>query len=181
MDCQTCFTKSTTASYCLINSTSEYCCDESDKSDKCVTSVENKVQCSPKRKHAGNFFYTYCRNAGNPHTCGVNNLELRGSGSTRKISVDNLPYKVTLNHQISYLSCYYQIKADEYTWKDGAKIEVTVTKQSNVRFYMYGGTSRTNASINVTFNNGSLTEGTTYSIDVSAGAMLLVLPLTNKV
>jgi len=44
---------------------------------------------------------------------------------------------------------------------------------------MYGGNGRTNASISVN-SNASLTVGTTYYIDVSAGAMLMILPVTGK-
>jgi len=65
-------------------------------------------------------------------------------------------------------------------WKDGSLLEVTVKSQTDVRVHLYGGTDRTNASINATFNNGSLNTGQTYSLDVSSGAVLLALPVVNK-
>jgi len=57
---------------------------------------------------------------------------------------------------------------------------VKLTSSENVDFYMYGGNSRSNASITVAFNNQSLSLGLPYIVDVSAGAVILVLPYTNQ-
>jgi hypothetical protein len=42
--------------------------------------------------------------------------------------------------------------------------------------YMYGGNSRSNASIAITPNNDTLEVNNTYSIDVSSNAMLVMIP-----
>ena len=55
-----------------------------------------------------------------------------------------------------------------------------LTSAQNVYVYMYGGNSRSNASITVADNNQSLSLGLPYIVDVSAGAVVLVLPYTNQ-
>jgi hypothetical protein len=45
---------------------------------------------------------------------------------------------------------------------------------------MYGGNSRSNATIAVTDKNASLNTSQTYSIDGSSDAMLLLLPNVNS-
>ena len=44
---------------------------------------------------------------------------------------------------------------------------------------MFGGNSRANASIAVTTGNTSLVAGQTYFIDVSADALLYIVPSSN--
>ena len=87
---------------------------------------------------------------------------------------------MSVSNYINYLSCYYYLQVDDYTFKDGAKIDFTVLSQGDVRFYLYGGNSRTNASTSVTIGNTSLTTGQVYSVDVSMGAVLVILPVVNK-
>lgn len=55
-----------------------------------------------------------------------------------------------------------------------------VNSASDVSLYMYGGKSRDNASIAVTPYNESLVVGKTYSVDISADAILLIVPNYNK-
>lgn len=45
---------------------------------------------------------------------------------------------------------------------------------------MYGGSDRSNASVPIILKNGSLSTGVTYTVDISMGAVLLVLPAVNK-
>ena len=49
-----------------------------------------------------------------------------------------------------------------------------------MRFHLYGGSDRSNASVPIILNNGSLSTGVTYTVDISMGAVLLVLPVVNK-
>ncbi|CDW85428.1 UNKNOWN [Stylonychia lemnae] len=179
-DCQACFLKSTTASYCLQNTVSEYCCNQGDTNAKCQTNSTINNVCSPTRIWAGNFFLTYCKGAGSPPSCGVDSLELIGTGSNKTVTVSKLPYKVSVQNTVNYLSCYYHLKVEGGTWKDGAKIKVVIQNQSDVRAFLYGGNSRTNASLNQTTANASLIIGQVYSIDISTEAMLVVLPVTDK-
>ena len=59
----------------------------------------------------------------------------------------------------SYLSCYYHISAYTNIWKAGSKINIKLNSANNVAVYMYGGNSKTNASIAVLAANLSLTVG----------------------
>ena len=52
--------------------------------------------------------------------------------------------------------------------------------QTDVKTYLYGGNSRTNASINLTVANTSLVAGQVYSLDISTEAILVALPVTGK-
>lgn len=47
---------------------------------------------------------------------------------------------------------------------------------NNVTAYMYGGNSRSNASIAVTASNSSLVTSKSYSIDASSDVMLVMIP-----
>jgi hypothetical protein len=46
----------------------------------------------------------------------------------------------------------------------------------NVTAYMYGGNSRSNASIAINSNNDTLAVNKSYSIDVSSDVMLVMIP-----
>ena len=163
----------------MVSSTTEWCCSSNDTSSTCKNNDLN-VTCSPQRSTAGNLFYTYCRGASNYRTCAVDDLELTAHSYTQTVTVSNLPSTVRVSNRLSYLSCYYHIKADPFTWKDGGKINIKITNTTDVSFYLYGGNSRTNASINFTAANASLTSNKTYSIDISTEAILLILPTANK-
>lgn len=49
-----------------------------------------------------------------------------------------------------------------------------------MNLYLYGGNSRTNASISVVSNNATLTVGTEYVLDISTEAVLVAVPVSNK-
>ena len=126
------------------------------------------------------FFTTYCKGAATPLTCGVESLDLIAGGSTNTVTVSKLPYYTVASNSKNYLGCYYHIAGETNIWKNGAKINVTLVSATDVSVYMYGGNNRSNASISVTSNNVTLSLNITYSIDISADAMLLVLPNSGK-
>lgn len=64
-----------------------------------------------------------------------------------------------ISNQKSYLACYYHIKAPSYIWKDGSQIKIFIDSAYDVIFEVFGGTSRTNASIATIANNQSYTSG----------------------
>ena len=175
LDCNSCYTKSSTARYCLSASNEQYCCSSND------TACGANSTCTGSRTSAVNFFYTYCKGASDPLTCGVDALDLVADATVRKVTVTSLPSYVTTSRSPNYLACYYHVKGDDYTWKSGAKIKVTLTAASNVQVYLFGGTTRINASIAVTLNNASLVANQSYTLDISTEAVLLVVPsaLTN--
>jgi hypothetical protein len=73
--------------------------------------------------------------------------------------------------------------ADSDTWKPGSKIAINITTASNLTTYMYGGNSRSNASVPVlTVNNQnvSLIPGGVYTLDISTEAMLVMIPTYDK-
>jgi len=72
------------------------------------------------------------------------------------------------------------LRVEGGTWKDGAKIKIFVTKQTDVRTFLYGGNSRENASIAITSANSSLVTGQVYSVDISTEAILVALPVSGK-
>ena len=84
------------------------------------------------------------------------------------------------NHDSStsaeYLSCYWTLQVQDFDWKDGSDIEVTISSQTNVQTYLYGGTSRDNASYAIISNNQSANSSATYSVDVSYGMLLMMVP-----
>jgi hypothetical protein len=96
MSCPACISTYRQASYCLIQSTTEYCCSPFDNSTFCNTNATNKVVCSPREDISGPLINTYCKGAANPTTCGVDSLDLIATGSTKTVNVSSLPYSVKL-------------------------------------------------------------------------------------
>eukprot|EP00347_Sterkiella_histriomuscorum_P012781 403367246 len=153
-----------------------------DQSVNCQTNKGNGVSCSPVRAWTQNFFYTYCKGANNPSSCGVDNTDLIANQNSKTVSVNKFPWRVVVSTQPNYLACSYHIYAEEYTWKQGSKLHLNISTFNDVKLYLYGGNSRENAShIILNNNNSTLAANQTYKIDVEVGdLMLLVLPIQGR-
>ncbi|CDW88451.1 UNKNOWN [Stylonychia lemnae] len=178
--CPTCISRYKQASYCLKAQTIEYCCSPFDNSTNCNTNSTNGVVCSPRQDISGVFINSYCKGASSPTSCGVDSLELIASDSTKTVNVSSLPFSVKVQNSLSYLACYYHIKPLQYTWKNGAQIKVKIEKAGNVSAYLFGGTSRDNASISIIANNATATVSTEYTVDASTEIIIVVNPNLNQ-
>jgi hypothetical protein len=141
----------------------------------------DSVICSPKIKDAGDMFYTYCKGAAQPTECGATQLDIKSSSTLGTVKVANLPYYTTSTSTGTarqYKACYYRLSVNDFEWKTGAKLNIWVEKASNVKFYMYGGTSRTNRSIAFAVNNASFITGQSASVDAGNGVVILVNPMS---
>jgi hypothetical protein len=125
-------------------------------------------------------YYTYCKGAANPTTCGVGSNSLEASGSEKTVTVASLPYSTVSANALTYLSCYYHIKAASHTWKEGAKLKIKITKATDMSIYIYGGNSRENASIAVVTNNATASLNLAYEVDISTEAVIAAVPVANK-
>jgi hypothetical protein len=152
----------------------EWCCSSGDTSVNCTASAD--IVCSPARASSGDFAYTYCRGASDPTNCGVNSLELTATSSFKTINRTSFPSYVTVANKKSYLACYYHIKPESYKWKDGASIKILFSKLYDVNVQIFGGNSRTNASIPQVLNNLTVKAGQLVSVDASMEAVILIRP-----
>ena len=73
-------------------------------------------------------------------------------------------------------ACYWHISVPLYTWTLGTYIGIEVLASKNSSLYMFGGNSRTNASINITKYNTSLVTGEVYFLDATSDVMLVLVP-----
>lgn len=89
----------------------------------------------------------------------MNSLELVATSSYKTISRSSFPSYVTVANKKSYLACYYHIKPEEYKWKDGASIKIFFSKLYDVNVQIFGGNSRTNASIPQLLSNSTVKAG----------------------
>lgn len=96
------------------------------------------------------------------------------------MQVNNFPAYVTVSNAKSYKACYYTIAPAAYSFKDGAQIKLNLTSAQNMQVSVFGGTSRTNASYTVLYQNQTLPVGTVVAIDASMGFVLVVRALDNK-
>ncbi len=101
---------------------------------------------------------TYCKGAARSAECGVEDLELTAEGGWKSVEVKSFQYFTTTvgtNNVTSknYKACYYRLKVKEYEWMDGAKIQIYVDKAQDVKFQIFGGTSRNNASFDTNSGN----------------------------
>jgi hypothetical protein len=64
-------------------------------------------------------YYSYCRGASSPVTCGVNGDNLIAVSDVNSVSVYDLPYQLSISNAYSYPSCYYTIQVTPYVWKSG--------------------------------------------------------------
>lgn len=93
---------------------------------------------------------------------------------------DAMRYKKASSTDLSreYDACYYEIEMDtsvldKYNAKE-IKVEITAKKNMNV--YIYGGSSRFTATESVIAGNQQATVGSTYSISVSKGFLIVAYP-----
>ena len=76
------------------------------------------------------------------------------------------------NHTV-YESCHYTIEVPEYTFMDGAMLEITVNYLNSSNMYIYEGTDRHNASTFIE-GNGTAAMGAPYRIPASSKAILVL-------
>ena len=53
-------------------------------------------------------------------------------------------------------ACYWQLSVPDNTWRLGSQIVISTVSMQNVSAFMFGGNSRSNASIAVTLYNATL-------------------------
>ncbi len=84
----------------------------------------------------------YCRGATQTtQACGVNTNELTATGKYQSVKVSKMPYYSVVSGKRTYPACYYHIKVTPYTYKNGAKINIHLSKASDVQFKVIGGKS----------------------------------------
>ena len=76
------------------------------------------------------------------------------------------------NHTV-YESCHYTIEVPEYTFVDGAMLEITVNYLNSSNLYIYEGTDRHNATTFIEAN-GTAAMGAPYRIPASSKAIVVL-------
>lgn len=96
------------------------------------------------------------------------------------VKSDEMRYKRATSSDLSreYDACYYEISMDtsvldKYNAKE---IKVQITAKKNMNVYIYGGSSRFTATDSVISGNQQATAGSTYSISVSKGFLIVAYP-----
>ena len=72
-----------------------------------------------------------------------------------------------------YEACHYIVEVPDYTYMDGAYIEITVDSLDKANLYIYEGTSRHNATTFIEANATSVV-GAPYRIPASSKAILVM-------
>ena len=70
-------------------------------------------------------------------------------------------------------SCHYTIEVPEYTYKDGAMLEIRVNSLNSSNLFIYEGTDRHNATTFVE-GNGTAVLGAPYRLPASSKAILVL-------
>lgn len=175
-DCYTCYNY-TNSKFCNVNNQVGYCCLSNDTSTNCTTNTTLGVQCSSTKNISGPLFYSYC--VGNsPSDCGgLSSFTLTALPDKSTVNASDALYKTSSS---KYEACYWHLEAQDFTYKSGAKLSVSFSKISDATVYIYGGNSQTNASINLTSGNTTISTNKSYEIDISAEMMIVMVPSSSK-
>lgn len=77
-----------------------------------------------------------------------------------------------------YDSCYYEVVLDQSVIEthNPKQIKVQITKKTNMNVFIYGGTSRKEATQSVIAGNQQASEGSTYTIGADKGFLIVAYP-----
>lgn len=107
---------------------------------------------------------------------------LANEGDIQSISTNELQYKHGRPDVRQYDSCFYEIGAGETNQDDNENIKVSyeiqlsVLRAKEMNVYIYGGSSRFNATIPLVKDNEPIETGKTYTIDANDGMLIVAYP-----
>jgi len=114
----------------------------------------------------------------NQKNCGIsqnesNDMKITALKEPITISTNEMGYNHGRPNVRQYDSCFYQIEASDPL---NTEIQLTVTKAKEMNVYLYGGLSRSNATLPIVEGNMQVELEKTYSTNSTNGLLLIAYP-----